>query len=164
MCKGKKSIWMVLFLYLPLDTLKLCVSLGRCCQLESFSCCKGVSSRHWPELACFFGREVVGDWVNLLFTCLGEQGVLIAVAGFREPNRSIISASFAGCLHSVHWGLLGCYWALDRKMGVVPGVSQPSNLLLTCSGHVGNWLIKQVKGIFSWEAFQLPSNHSFEIF
>ena len=152
MCKGKKSIWIILFLYLHLDTLKLCVSLEQCCQPENFAYCEDVycSSRALARawlLACFFGRESVGDCVNLLFACLGEPEVLIAVAGFRDPNHIIITASFARNVHSGHWGLLESYWVPNRKTGIVPRLSQHSNLPLTLasSGHLGNWCAMQVK-------------------
>lgn len=83
-----------------------------------------------------FVREAVGGYVNLLFTCLSQPAVLIAVSGSREPNCIIIPASFAGCVSSGHW-------APKRRAKVV---YQPSNLpWMLASRHLENWCIKQVK-------------------
>lgn len=153
MCKGKKSIWIVLFPYLSLDTLKLYVSLGRCCQLEGFSCCQGVSSRAPARAGLLFWKGSCW-WLSESRLRLPRWAGSINYSGRIQKaqpqyNHCLICRVSAPCA----LGLLGCYWALDRKTGVVPGVSQPSNLLLTCSRHVGNWFIKQVKGIFFLRTF-----------
>lgn len=117
---------------------------GGLCPLRRCLLLQQITSQSLELLACFFGRESVGDCVNLLFACLDEPEVLITVAGFREANHIIITALFAGPVHSEHWGVTE---APKRKTGVVPRVSQPSNLPLTLasSGLLGNWCAKQVK-------------------
>lgn len=67
-------------------------------------------AEHSPEpgaAGLIFVRDAVGDCVNLLFTCLSEPEVLIAASGYKEANYITIPASFAGCVSSGHWGLLG---------------------------------------------------------
>lgn len=149
MCKGKKSMWMGLFLCLHLDTLKLCVSLGQCCQPEGFARCEGVyrSGRDWSCWPAFLeGNLLVTVWISSS-PALDEPEVFISVAGFGDPNHIVITALFGRHIHRGHWGLLGGYWSPNRKAGVAPRVSQPCNLPLTLAscGHLGNRCVKQVK-------------------
>lgn len=61
-------------------------------------------AEHSTELGLIFVREAVGDSVNLLFTCLSQPEVLIAVSGAREPNCIQIPASFVGFVCPVGTG------------------------------------------------------------
>lgn len=150
MCKGKKRNGIILFLSLHLDTLKLCVFLAECCQPESFACWEGFygTSRTQTELGAaglIFVREAVGDCVNLLFTCLSQPEVLIAVSGSREPSSMIIPAWFVGCVSSGHRGPA-------EEQGLCPSP-------VTCLGCwpaadiEGTAASNQLKGFISWETF-----------